>query len=380
MSPDAAAKVAALRWQTHVFAMCRLLAVVLALTFLPPSAADRLARPGYHFEFPRDHFSHPEYQTEWWYYTGNLATSAGRQFGFEVTFFRFHQPDAPAAAERNPVWDPSQIYIAHFALTDINEQRFYHQERVNRRGPRLAGASESEREIWNGNWSARWLSFTPIRQELQAVSEQATLRLSLLSKKPPVIHGQGGVSMKGSKPGEASHYYSLTRIATSGTLKFEGNDYQVTGEAWMDREFFTAVPDDPVRGWDWMCIQLDSNEELMLYRLRLKDGTISPYSSGTLIDAAGRATPLRASDISLKPGRTWHSAETGGDYPTEWDITVPSKDLKLRLTTPLQKQELVNGVTRSYWEGAVRYHGIEAGTEVNGQGYLEMTGYERHAR
>ena len=159
-----------------------------ALLLLAPAflrSADQLALPGYHFEFPRDHFAHPEYQTEWWYYTGNLATSAGRQFGFEVTFFRFHPGNAPDGGERNPVWDPSQIYIAHFVLTDINGQHFYHQERVNRRGPRLAGADEREREIWNGNWSARWLSFTPIRQELQAVSDNATLRLTLASKKPP---------------------------------------------------------------------------------------------------------------------------------------------------------------------------------------------------
>jgi predicted secreted hydrolase len=354
-----------------------------ALLLLAPAflrSADQFALPGYHFEFPRDHFAHPEYQTEWWYYTGNLATSAGRQFGFEVTFFRFHPGNAPDGGERNPVWDPSQIYIAHFALTDINGQHFYHQERVNRRGPRLAGADEREREIWNGNWSARWLSFTPIRQELQAVSNNATLRLTLASKKPPVIHGTGGISQKGPKPGEASHYYSLTRLGASGTLEFEGNDYQVTGQAWMDREFFTAVPDDPVRGWDWMSIQLDTGEDLMLYRLRLKDGTISPYSSGTLIDAGGAATPLRSSDFLLKPGRVWHSAETGGDYPVEWDITVPARELLLHLTTPLQKQELVNGVTRSYWEGAVRYHGTEAGTTVNGEGYLEMTGYERRPR
>jgi predicted secreted hydrolase len=343
-------------------------------------SADQLALPGYRFEFPRDHFAHPEYQTEWWYYTGNLATSAGRQFGFEVTFFRFHPDNAPASGERNPVWDPSQIYIAHFALTDINGQHFYHEERVNRRGPRLAGASESEREIWNGNWSARWLSFFPIRQELQAVSDNATLRLSLVSKKPPVIHGHGGVSQKGPKPGEASHYYSLTRIAASGTLNFGGNEYRVTGQAWMDREFFTSIPEDPVRGWDWMSIQLDSDEELMLYRLRLKDGTISRYSSGTFITAAGTVEPLKSSDFLLKPGRTWHSTETGGDYPTEWTISVPSKELELHLSTPLQNQELVNGVTRSYWEGAVRYHGSEAGKMVDGMGYLEMTGYERQKK
>lgn len=355
-----------------------LLAGLLAL-FLSPVAhpADDLALPGYHFEFPRDHFTHPEYQTEWWYYTGNIATSAGRQFGFEVTFFRFHPDEVPANEERNRVWDPSQIYIAHFALTDVNGQRFYDEERVNRAGPRLAGAAESQREIWNGNWSARWISFTPAHQELQAVSEQATLRLSLVSQKPPVIHGYGGVSQKGPRRGEASHYYSLTRLAASGTLNFQGNEYKVTGQAWMDREFFTSIPDDPVRGWDWMCIQLDSNEELMLYRLRLKDGTISPYSSGTFINGAGLATPLRSSDFSLKPGRVWHSSATGGDYPVEWEITVPSRDLELRLTTPVQKQELVNRVTRNYWEGTVRYRGTEAGTAVTGEGYLEMTGYER---
>jgi predicted secreted hydrolase len=355
----------------------RLLAVVITLLLSEFCAADQLALPGYRFEFPRDHFAHPDYQTEWWYYTGNIATVAGRRFGFEVTFFRFHPDQGADNSTTNPTWDPAQIYIAHFALTDITGLRFFHQERVNRKGPGIAGADEKQQKVWNGNWSAKWLSFAPARQELLAVNNNAILRLELDSRKPPVIHGHDGVSQKGPKPGEASHYYSLTRIKAEGHLTFEGIEYQVTGQAWMDREFFTSVPGDSIAGWDWMCIQLDSNEELMLYRLRLKDGSLSAYSSGTFVNTVGLSETLSSSQFSIKPVRMWRSSQTGGTYPVEWDIDVPSRQLHLRLTPVLNQQELVNRVTRSYWEGAVRYHGTEAGSAANGVGYLEMTGYER---
>jgi predicted secreted hydrolase len=336
-----------------------------------------LALPGYQYRFPRDHFSHPSYQTEWWYYTGNLSTGDGRQFGFELTFFRFRPNDSSGKTEPNRVWFPGEIYIAHFAVTDIADRRFYHLERVNRAGPGLAGVDEGQGRIWNGNWSARWLSFQPIRQQLQAVSANARLVLTLNSLKPIVIHGKNGVSQKGPKPGEASHYYSLTRVAASGTLSFEGRNFEVSGLAWMDREFFSSVEGDPVAGWDWMSIQLNTNEEVMLYRLRLNDGTVSGYSSATFVDAGGKSEFLDSRQFSIQPLQTWRSPATGAGYPVAWEIELPSKQLRLRLTAAATDQELINKTTRNYWEGAVRYTGSESGTAVTGVGYLEMTGYGR---
>jgi predicted secreted hydrolase len=185
------------------------------------------------------------------------------------------------------------------------------------------------------------------------------------------------VSRKGPKPGQASHYYSLTRITASGRLSLEGKDYKVSGQAWMDREFFSSVPGDTTAGWDWICIQLNNNQELMLYRLRAQDGSFSPYSSGTFVDENGRTEFLPWTQFSLKPTKQWHSPITGGDYPVEWRVEVPEKELDLKLTTALEDQELVNKATRSYWEGAVEYTGTEGGSAVSGVGYLEMTCYDR---
>ncbi len=351
--------------------------MAIAAIAISPSTGNELALPGYRYRFPEDHFSHPNYQTEWWYYTGNLNSRDGQEFGFELTFFRFH-PDARGNdAERNPVWFPSQIYIAHFALIDINRGHFYEQERVNRSGPGLAASDAHQREIWNGNWSARWLSYEPIRQQIEAVTANAHLLLTLNSRKPLVIHGQNGVSQKGPKPGEASHYYSLTRLDASGKLSLDGRDFQVEGQAWMDREFFSSVHDDQIAGWDWMCIQLNTNEEVMLYRLRLKDGGVSAYSSGTFVAANAKSEFLDSKQFSLEPLKTWHSSVTQANYPVAWRIELPSKQMSLQLTTPVDNQELVSGTTGSYWEGAVRYAGTEAGAPVNGVGYLEMTGYAR---
>ena len=351
--------------------------LALALVFGSTQRAGELALPNYRYQFPRDHFSHPDYDTEWWYFTGNLKATDGHEFGFEVTFFRFRPEERNNDSLRNPVWDSDQVYIAHFALSDVTSGRFYHQERLNRPGPGVAGVDANQRIIWNGNWQVRWLSFEPIEQDLEAVDEDAQIRLKLTSQKPIVINGKNGVSQKGPRRGEASHYYSLTRIAASGKVTIEKKEYSVTGLAWMDREFFSNVTGSLTQGWDWMCVQLNSNEELMLYRLRLKDGSISSYSSGTFVDAHGATEFLDHSQFSLAPLRTWHSPVSGTDYPVEWEVSVPSKSLVLRLTTPLAKQELDNRVTQSYWEGAVRYSGTEAGKKTGGVGYLEMTGYDR---
>lgn len=345
--------------------------VAVLLLFAPPALRYRVAVPGYHFRFPRDNFDHPQYQTEWWYYTGNLRAPDAHQFGFELTFFRFGVPPRNA---RDSTWAVHDIYMAHMSVSDLSGRRFYYHERFNRAGPGLAGIDPARALVWNGNWSAQW---NGKQQHLRAMTGGYAFDFTLTPVKPPAINGRNGVSQKGPARGEASYYISFTRLKTAGALRINDKTYQVAGVSWMDHEFFTEPPIASLAGWDWFSVQLNNDTELMLYRLRLKGGHPSPYSSGTYIDAQGRSHFLSASDFSVTPGATWSSPRTHARYPIEWRITIPSLRLDLQLTTPLNGQELVgqNALSPAYWEGAVRVRGDEAGNKIRGVGYLEMTGY-----
>jgi predicted secreted hydrolase len=343
------------------------------LVAYPLGAQYREALPGYRYEFPRDNFNHPEFQTEWWYYTGNLKDAGGHEFGFELTFFREALSREQRAASD---WNAPDAYLAHLALSDISGGKFYHRERLNRAGPGVAGVNAETGRIWNGNWQIQWQGNT---QNLQAVSDAFTVRLKLESQKVPVIHGLDGVSQKSSGAGHASHYISLTRLATTGEIELAGKKFEVSGVAWMDHEFFTQQLSAEQTGWDWFSLQLDDNTELMLFRLRLKDGSIDPFSSGTYIDATGKTTHLAQKDFSLQPeGETWKSESNAAVYPVRWRVSVPSLKLDLEATTPLKQQELAGktALSPSYWEGAIRLAGTRDGAAASGVGYLEMTGYD----
>ncbi|HEX7361014.1 MAG TPA: lipocalin-like domain-containing protein [Bryobacteraceae bacterium] len=347
------------------------LAAILFLTAIPLGAQQwQRALPGYQYQFPRDYFSHPSYRTEWWYYTGNLRSADGRRFGFELTFFRRGEH---VKISHSAVWKPNEIYLAHLALSDIDGHKFYYTERLNRAGPGLAGASSAQRRYWNGNWQVRWLSFTTGEQELQAISKRFALQLDLKPEKPFVINGKSGISRKGPLPGEASHYISCTRLGATGNLTYQGKTYHVTGLAWIDHEFFTSQLDPSIAGWDWFAIQLSNDEELMLYRLRKKSGGRSQYSSGTFVDRQGKAHFLSAAEIHLSPLMKWY------DYPVAWRIAIPSLRIDLTEKPDLKDQELIdrNGISPSYWEGAVTYTGRASSGPVHGVGYLELTGYRR---
>jgi predicted secreted hydrolase len=329
--------------------------------------AYKLALPGYHYEFPRDHFNHPEFQTEWWYYTGNLHASDGHKFGFELTFFR---QGVDRSIRSSNVWDVEDVWLAHLALSDIDGQRFFHEERMNRSGPGLAGADEKQAVVWNGNWKSQWTD--PATQRLQAVVSKFFFDLTAHSTKPPVIHGENGVSQKAPGPGRASHYISLTHLVTRGTITVEGKQFTVDGLSWMDHEFFTHQLEKEQTGWDWFSLQFDDGSDLMLFRLRHRDGSADPFSSGTYVDREGRTIHLSNKDFSLIPGKTWKSPATGGQYPIEWTISVPKQGIQVHLTTRLPQQELTgkSKAATTYWEGAIEVNGTRRGA-----GYLEMTGY-----
>jgi predicted secreted hydrolase len=357
--------------------------LILTAACLPGivSAQYRAAEPGYRYSFPRDHFSHPEFQTEWWYYTGNVQTGDGRAFGFQLTFFR---QAVQSGLSHKSQWAIQDLYLAHVALSDLAGGKFHHSERLNRAGPGIAGVSQETGRIWNGNWQVTWRDN---RQEVQAITEDWSLRLALESRKVPVIHGVNGVSRKGPEPGQASHYISLTRLAVSGTIELGGDTLPVSGTAWMDHEFFTHLLAPEQVGWDWLSLQLNNQAELMLFRLRRRDGSIDPNAAATYIDPGGVARHLSAREFTLRPLEgeprdQWTSPSSGATYPIRWRVTVPSLNLDLEITTRLSSQEVTSAsrFAPTYWEGAVEASGNRGGSPINGVGYLEMTGYDRPIR
>jgi predicted secreted hydrolase len=232
-------------------------------------------------------------------------------------------------------------------------------------------------KVWNGNWQVQW---SDGEQHLQAISTDFALHLDMTTRKPPVIHGRNGASQKASGAGYASHYVSFTRLLTNGSIELNGKTYAVEGTSWMDHEFFSHGLDESESGWDWLSLQLDDNTELMLYRLRHKDGRVDPFSSGTYVDANGKSTYLSLNDFSMAPeGETYISPVTHAVYPVAWRVSVPSLGLDLHLKTPLRSQELAiaNNAGLAYWEGAITIRGTRQGAPATGVGYLEMTGYAK---
>jgi predicted secreted hydrolase len=331
----------------------------------------RDAEAGYRFDFPRDHASHPDYRTEWWYYTGNVVSKEGRRFGYQLTFFRTGVVRKPATASR---WAVRDLYMAHFAVSDIDNGKFYSFERINRAGIGWAGADDISYRVWNEDWEARLEGGDHL---LKAFDGGFQLDLRLTPAKPEVIHGINGVSRKGPSEADASHYYSITRFQAAGKIVAGGEEFDVTGLSWMDHEFGTRFLERSQIGWDWFSIQLDDGRDLMLFQIRREDGGRDPRSSGTLIDSAGRATHLGFNEFYLAPGARWRSTASGADYPVEWRIEVPGDDLRLVIRAMLDDQELrteeSTGVT--YWEGSVEAEGAAGERRLRGRGYLEMTGY-----
>jgi predicted secreted hydrolase len=345
----------------------RLSCFCAALHLAAASSGFLPALPGYRYQFPRDHFAHPDFRTEWWYYTGNLRSNQGHRYGFELVFFRQGEKRVPG--DNPSSWRVDDLYLAHLALTDIDGKRFRYYTRLNRAGPGIAGVSLEESRIWNGNWQAQW-DQTSSLQTLTAIAEDIRFHLRLTPRKPPVINGENGVSQKADGPGQASYYISFSRLEVEGTL----NGAKVSGVAWVDHEWFSSQLAANQVGWDWFSIQLDNGAELMLFQLRRADGSIDPHSAGTYIDRAGHTTHLKRADFNLAPSEFWRSSKSGGRYPLRWRISVPSLKLALQCAAAIPDQELVaeNAAGTTYWEGAVTYSGT-----LSGVGYLEMTGYDK---
>jgi predicted secreted hydrolase len=319
--------------------------------------------------FPADHGPHPDFRTEWWYYTGNLSTAAGRRVGFELTFFRIAL--APDSVVRASAWATRQLYIGHFAISDIAGGRFHAFGRSSREALDLAGASASPFRVWLDDWSAEGDGPSA---RLRASEGDVAIDLEVSAAKPVVAQGDRGLSRKGPEPGNASFYYSFTRMPARGVVRLGRETLEVTGEAWMDREWSTSALGSGVEGWDWFALQLDDGRELMFYLLRRRDGTIDPFSAGTLVAADGTTRVLEPGDVRIETLAHWRSPRSGVRYPARWRVSVPSADLRLEIEPRLADQELIVG-TR-YWEGAVAVNGTAvAGRPIAGQGYVELVGY-----
>ncbi len=363
----------------------------------PDSGAEKdalgfqLARAPYTFSFPFDHGAHRDYLTEWWYYTGHLRAKSGRSFDYQLTFFR--QALAPHIPMRKSKWATRDIVFAHFALTDETGKRFFFSDRISRAAAGLAGAETEKARIWLGDWA---MQINPQSQFLRAASRDDNsisqnadastrsakdaafyaLDLTQVPLKKPTIQGENGVSQKSAGRGRASHYYSFTRLQTRGSVTIGNETFSVTGESWFDHEFGSNQLAKNQVGWDWFSLQLSDGREVMLYQLRRRDGSVDPFSSGTLVEKNGRATHLKIGDFSIAPLATWHSAASGATYPARWRVRVPRAKISFEVAPTIANQELrtQRAARITYWEGSVRV--LAKGAEI-GRGYVELTGYDK---
>lgn len=336
-------------------------------------AVFRMAVPGYEFAFPRDHGAHPEYRTEWWYYTGHLRTESGRRYGFEVTFFRVGVQEPASNATR---WDLNAIMPAHFAVTDVEAKDFRYYEKLNRASPFTAEAAVGRLDVFNESWRATTNPDGSWR--LVAKQGKDALDVTLRTRKAPVVHGENGVSVKAPVAGYASHYYSMTRLEAAGSI----NGQRATGQAWMDHEFGSSALRENQQGWDWFSIQLENDMELMLYIIRRNDGSPDVTSSGTLVTSEGRVIHLKREQLRVTTLAKWKSPKSGATYPVAWRVELPMLKVSLTVRPLMNEQELVtHGSTNiTYWEGACDVSGTFAGTGVRGEAYVEMTGYDKAFR
>ncbi len=359
-----------------------------ATTEAPLLAAEALRAPkdeGFHkawspitIRFPRDHGSHPKFKTEWWYFTGNVMTRGGRRFGYQFTIFRFalspEEPDGPSS------WATNQAYMAHLAVTDVEADHFYHDERFARGALGLAGVIASPFRAWLEDWSAVSDDATAqpscngcMALRLTASNESIGIALSLASEKPAALHGQRGLSRKSDRPGNASYYYSLSRLATHGTIRIGTQTHEASGLSWFDHEWATSYLEQDQAGWDWFSLQLPGPAEIMLFRLRSRFPGGSDFTSGSYVGPDGTVIPLKKSDFSIETLATWKSPHTATVYPGRWRIELPRQKAVLNVTPWIAGQEM--NQTFRYWEGAVRVEGQLNKRPVSGHGYVELTGY-----
>ncbi|HKG52709.1 MAG TPA: lipocalin-like domain-containing protein [Anaerolineales bacterium] len=322
--------------------------------------------------FPADLGAHPDFRTEWWYYTGNLQTPNGRHFGFELTIFRVGLLPPTAELSSDSKWSSRDVYFAHFAVSDIGNDHFYAFQRYSRPGPGLAGAQAEPYRVWLEDWNITERSSGVY--QLQAEQGAITLNLTLTDEMGIVLHGENGYSRKGKNTSNASYYYSQPRLRANGSVQLNGVQYEVNGLAWNDHEFSIGVLDESQIGWDWFSLQFEEGPALMLFQLRERGGKVSDSASGTFIAADGTPQPLHKSDFDVAVLAEWRSPYTNGVYPSSWEIKIHKPECLLKVKPWMADQE-INFPPITYWEGAVHFEGSCNNAPVGGNGYIELTGY-----
>lgn len=347
-----------------------------------PDAGWKRAEEGYRWSMPNDHWPHPDYRLEWWYLTGHLQSSdhPERRFGYQLTLFRVGL--SPGRPGFDSDWSAANLLMGHAAITDKSKGEHRFSDLLFREAPFLAGFNSYPEPLiaWSrapvgtdGRWELRWNGGG---FDIAVVDTSRRMAFSLQTRplKPMVFQGPGGFSRKAAEPGAASLYYSFTRLVTDGTLSLDGESWTVTGQSWMDHEFSTSHLGEGQVGWDWISLQLDGGQELMLYVMRRKDGAVD-FTSGTLVSSDGAARYLAPGEWSVKSTATWRSPESGIEYPSGWTVEVPGVLPVLRVTPEVAGQENVSRMPAGlfYWEGAVRVSGMDGASL--GLGYVELTGY-----
>jgi predicted secreted hydrolase len=353
------------------FLLSTWLSCILLLPAFGGTQEFKPALPGKTFSFPRDHYSHPQFRIEWWYYTGHVRSQDGRSFGYQLTFFRTGlRGKAPGQSK----WALKSLYFAHFALTDENDRTFTFREKISRGALGQAGAATDRLHVWVEDWTLKGDGKDHL---LEARDPSMAVRFRLTPLKPPVVNGINGVSQKAEGEGYASHYYSMTRMKTRGELTVKGKVLKVEGISWMDHEFGSSQLQTYQVGWDWFSIQMGNNTELMLYIIRHEDGTPDPCSSGTLTYPDGTSRHIRLEEFDIRVLETWKSRKTKARYPARWRIRIPQWNIDLTVTPTVADQELITRESSrvTYWEGSVRVKGKYNGKPVSGVGYAELTGY-----
>lgn len=326
------------------------------------------------FIFPEDHGPHPGFRTEWWYFTGNLISGDNKKFGYQFTIFRTALSNNKNSGISE--WSSNQIYMAHFTVSDISNDKFYFDERFSRVGNELAGAQAIPFKVWLEDWliieSEKRTAFELPVINIKAKTDIAEINFVLESLKPVVMQGVEGLSQKGSQPGNASYYYSYTNLKTDGKIILEGKEFNVSGNSWMDREWSTSALSEDQKGWDWFALQLDDSTELMYYQMRKKDGSPDNFSKGIIVDKDGTTQKIKKEDVELLITDNWKSPE-GNNYPSGWNLKIVSKNIDLKIT-PAVSDQLLN-VSIKYWEGSVKIKGEKNNSKISGRGYAELTGY-----
>jgi len=325
------------------------------------------------FVFPRDHGAHPEYRTEWWYFTGNLRSRDDRHFGFQLTFFRFGL--APAADQaRGSAWTANHLWMAHFAITDTAEGRFFARERLARQALGIAGTAKDSSRVWLKDWSASNAGAgDAVVWKLVAGDQGLGLDLDLTSDGLVIANGQDGLDRKGPEEGNASYYYSIPGLKATGGVTIDGREFAVSGSAWLDREWGTSALSPAVAGWDWFSLELGEQGSLMFYRLRTTAGAATEFSAGMLVSKSGAQTRLGVDDVELLATEHWTSDMTGSRYPVAWRLRVPGAGIALQIQPYVLGQEVL--LSARYWEGAVHARGTGPAGALEGEGYVELTGY-----